>query len=647
MMKKSERLFMKNLKNLAVIFILLGLGACAGSVGSSHSVRRQGAPATPEMQQQFYQCESYYKQSLNTEALMCYQSYAQNYASNENTDEARYKEGKIHFINKNYSLATLSFLELSRLTPDNEYRAKGLHMAGYSQVKAQDFVNALETLKQVDEEKLPVNLRIQLYSLIAQMPQLSISQEDHVIALLKLYDTYIESSANVGQKASLSVMPMIQVESDLVAWAHLTGLENQMTPAILKYRAKSAKPFVSFKQAKEFLAQGNSKKASSLLQNILRDYPASPMAQASADQLKNLNIAVIEQNVKNIQPFRVGMLISTGGPYDGHSRELLDGLRCGIGEEARCGAVSGITVIVKDIQNDSQLLRQAITELKDQNVTAIVGPLSAELSQEASSIASQYNIPIFPITQKEGLMKQGRHVFQVGLTPELQMEKLAISARQQNLKRVAMLYPDMNYGRTLANLFSYHFKKLGGAISHEIIYNPKTNDWYAEARRLAERTNPAEGQKLPFDAIFIPDSYININSVAQALASQDISGIPLLGTTAWNDPGLGFSAIALDFPKSFFIDAYNPSAQDAEVIKFKQIFKTGFGRDPRLLSAYGYDLGLLLKDLGQKNGPAGIRSALESGQGYHGATGLRGFVVGDRPVIETKTLFVTENGVGE
>ncbi len=80
---------MKNLKKLAVIFILLGLGACAGSVGSSHSVRRQGAPATPEMQQQFYQCESYYKQSLNTEALMCYQSYAQNYASNENTDEAR------------------------------------------------------------------------------------------------------------------------------------------------------------------------------------------------------------------------------------------------------------------------------------------------------------------------------------------------------------------------------------------------------------------------------------------------------------------------------------------------------------------------------------------------------------------------------
>lgn len=80
---------------------------------------------------------------------------------------------------------------------------------------------------------------------------------------------------------------------------------------------------------------------------------------------------------------------------------------------------------------------------------------------------------------------------------------------------------------------------------------------------------------------------------------------------------------------------------------FRDRFVSSFGRTPRVLEAYGYDVTMMLQEVVSRHGKNRVKDALQNHQGYDGVTGIRGFQTGGGAVLDTKVLVISDTGVGE
>lgn len=603
---------------------------------------------TAQMQTEFEQTEEQYRRRAYDHAYAGYDRFIQSYEYNPFTDEAWYKQGKIFFLTQRYEDAADKFRFLAERTPDPVYAAKGWHMSGYSLFRAKKFGPALEIFKKIKADALPAKMRMQFYSLVIESARHGDVQRDFAdFAALRLFDLYEEYA---GQNFKNLHAPDLIHFSDVIllveAWVDKPMSSGDISHWLKNYPETLAHAYVDYKLAKIYYEEKNYKKARSLFSKFVRRYPKNPYTVSAQKILAELG-GPVEMAGTKLTQYRVGVLLPLTGKYESYSRAVLDGVRCAIGDDGACGDKSGVTLIVRETGFTQESLERAVEEMEVEGVVAIVGPLSGDMALQAGITASAKKIPIFPITQKADIMSQGDYIFQVGLQPKQMIRALAQEARSRGLRDFGIFYPDNEYGRVMAELFADEVKSRGGYITAQAAYNRQSIDPYAEARKLKQSVGRVGhiGSGVGFDAVFIPDSYQVVNTMIGALEFNGITGVPLLGTNAWNDPGLSLS-MARKFPGSFFVDLYDGSAGGNLVKDFKQRFSASFGRSPRVLEAYGYDIMNIIRQIAEGEGGGKIKHALENNRGFSGVTGLRGFRVGDSPVAECAVLNVGEEGLG-
>ncbi len=341
--------------------------------------------------------------------------------------------------------------------------------------------------------------------------------------------------------------------------------------------------------------------------------------------------------------YKVGILVPLTGHHQSYGASVLDGIKCAAGTDNACGPFSGVELVIKDSGETPESVRLAMQDLIDQKVVAIVGPLSGELAIEAGILATGQQIPIFPITQKTGLMSQGDYIYQVGMQPNQQIEALVKSAIDRGHKSFGVFYPNNNYGDTMAKLFVEEVKKNGGRITAQAEFNRTSPDPMGEVRKLKSTIGKmaVPGQGVGFDALFIPDSFQMINTLVSGLEYNELKGMPLLGTNAWNDPGLSRSIVA-NFPGSFFVDMYDGTDGSKKNEEFREKFNQSFGRSPRVLEAYGYDIMTMIRMAASKGGKSGVAETIRSGLGFSGVTGLKGFKPGQETQFQSTVIKITD-----
>ncbi len=622
------------------IFIFVCVVFAVSCAEMAHVGKKAQYPAsvTPEWQAEFGQVESQYRARQYDTAFAGYESFVVSHPYTELTDEALYKQGKIYFLTKRYQDAAAKFSELEHKSPNPVYQAKGGHMAAYSYFKLNQFDAAVKSLKGVADESLPANLRAQYYSLaIEATKQSSVDLDFGDFAKLKLLHLYEEyAGSGLGNIHGAAVIGYPEVRVMVLAW-----MDTPMTPAEIpawtkKFPEGAGRLYVDFKLAKVYF-DANDKRARKILSQFVSKYQRSSYFEPAKKMLAQLGGP--EPVLKDKSQYAIGVLVPLSGPYESYGHAVLDGVRCATGEDNACEEKGGARLVVRDSGLTPESIRYAVDELANENVVAIIGPLSGDLAIEAGIQASSKKIPIFPITQKSGLMGQGDYIFQVGLLPEQQIRSLVSAARERGLKNFGVFYPNNNYGQTMYRLFVEQVKAQGGRIIAQAEYNKTSHDALSEVRKLKMSVGASGDDTIGIDSLFIPDSYQTINVLAGSLASMGIKGIALLGTNAWNDPGLN-TGIAAQFPKSFFIDLYDGAAGDKKIDDFKQKFTVSFGRDPRVLEAYGFDIGMMIRDLVASKGKGGVKEGLDSGGSFSGVTGLKGFTHGEGPVVNSFVLKV-------
>ncbi|MBF0105649.1 MAG: penicillin-binding protein activator [Deltaproteobacteria bacterium] len=636
---------------IAIAVLIFIITDCGGGGGTGKKVKYPGE-VTPQIEAAFNQIEEQYRRRNYEYAFSGYQNFIQSYAYNRLTDESYYKQGKIFFLTSRYLDAAQKFTELADKSPNPVYQARAWHMVGYANFKMGRYETAVDVLKNVEAEALNARMRVQYYSLAIKSAQALPSQVDfanhNMLYLYSLYEEY--AGENLKSMQGGGTIDYQTVKGMVDAWLSQPMTSAQIPDWMRKFPASSAaRAYVDYKTAMIYHAENNTKKAQRLFASFVKRYPKNPLAPQARQILATLGAEVdTDDEGPGKGNYKVGVLLPLVGRHETYGQSVLDGVRCAAGQNNVCGDFSGIELVVSDPGETPESVRKAIQDLAAQNVVAIIGPLSGQTAVDAGLVATEQKIPIFPITQKENLMSQGNYIFQVGLQPKQQIQALVKAARDKGLKSFGVFYPDNNYGQVMADLFSEEVKAAGGKITATAQYSRRSADILAEGRKLKTSigsvATPDVG--VGFDALFIPDSYQMINVLISALEYNSITGIPLLGTNAWNDPGLSL-AIADKFPGSFFVDLYDGAADTKEVKEFKEKFVAGFGRSPRVLEAYGYDVMMMIRSLSADKGEQHIKESLDGQFPFKGVTGIRGFKTGESTVIESMVLKVGTDGVQE
>lgn len=160
---------------------------------------------------------------------------------------------------------------------------------------------------------------------------------------------------------------------------------------------------------------------------------------------------------------------------------------------------------------------------------ALFGDLLSDPTAAAAVVAAQYAAPLVsPTATNDRLWELGPAVFQTNLPGMYEPRLLAAVSVSVLLKRdVAVLLPDEADGRRLADAFVAEVERLGGRIVARVAFAAGGDLQAAWREVLASRP----------EAVYVPAGAAQAAALAAALP-QGGAGALLLGTSAWNDPGL-------------------------------------------------------------------------------------------------------------
>ena len=147
-----------------------------------------------------------------------------------------------------------------------------------------------------------------------------------------------------------------------------------------------------------------------------------------------------------------------------------------------------------------------------------------------------------------------------------------------------------------------------------------------DARR-DDRSREESGYVVPFEALFIPDTFQKAAMIAPQLPYHDITGILLMGTSLWQSPQLielaGDDIEGAIFPSGFFEWSEAWGVRD-----FVEDYKEKYHAAPGILAATGYDtirlLGKVLAD-SSVHTRKDVRKMLLQYKNFRGVTGVISF----------------------
>lgn len=287
----------------------------------------------------------------------------------------------------------------------------------------------------------------------------------------------------------------------------------------------------------------------------------------------------------------IGVVLPLTGRFAKFGEESLNGvlLAAGVFEASPPPGTSTIRLLMRDTGSGPEAAGAAVAELAaDPSVIAVIGPLLAEESESAASVAENASLPLLTLSAKAGPAAPGTHVFRFGATAHAEAEALAeYTIKVQGLNRFGVLYPEDAYGRGLRDLFEQAVQARGATVKYAIGYEPHTRDLSGPVREvLGPPGKPGVAPSI--DALFVPDTREKGALAAQALAAAGAGRVRLLGTRGWQSPDLlrlGGTAIE----GAIFTEPFDPGSSSPTVTDFSRRYHMSHGRTPDVMAAQAYD----------------------------------------------------------
>ncbi|MBC2696629.1 MAG: ABC transporter substrate-binding protein [Desulfobacteraceae bacterium] len=596
----------------------------------------------------FLKAEKLYQAKSYDKALNAYNEYLSRFPHRPLADAALIKTGAIYTALGDYAKARDSYKRLLVQYPDSSFvpdaRVEGL-MTFYNEGKYERVIREADSVLGKIVSRIHI---LRTYVLVG----------DSYIAIgspldaLHFYTLAFEKSKDPEKETVISKLKETVVlldKTDIMSIVKHMGYTPPAGMLMYLYGLKKAEE----KQYDD---------AAMMLSDFTDRFPGHNYAK----QAKNI---MAELSTKSIYSRSIGCLLPLSGYYKAFGGRALKGIELALGQFCSQGDLPSIKIIIKDTCSDPDVAVNAVKELFEEHVAAIIGPIFT--AESAALEAQSRGIPIVTITQKDNISDTGDYVFRNFFTPKMQVETIVSYAIEElELKNFAILYPNENYGKVFMNLFwdevmaydgkvvgveSYELdstdfadpiKKLVGLYyelpedlknTDELIEGEDKNDNFEEVKDENEIDEPVEEEDLivddepkpviDFDAIFIPDSPKRAGLIIPQLSFYDVDNVYLFGTNLWRSDTL--IKMARQYvqnaimPDIFFAESSSENVRD-----FVRTFEKTFREKPDFIEAVAYDTAMMLFQIVSRPDiqfRGAVKNELLKLSNFQGVTGLTSF----------------------
>nr|WP_319493563.1 penicillin-binding protein activator [uncultured Desulfobacter sp.] len=374
----------------------------------------------------------------------------------------------------------------------------------------------------------------------------------------------------------------------------------------------------------KFAQQEDFTNAANVLNAFLEKYPDHPKTEQVKALLASLGSTTFNKK-------KIGVILPMSGKYKLYGQKAMKGIELALERLSESG-IKDLSIEVKDSMSDPDQAARCVTQLGENNVFSILGPIL--VSKQAADNAQLLGIPMIALTQKTEFPQYGDYIFSNFMTPEMQVQALGTYVfHELGLKRVAGLYPDDKYGNRYMEIFRQMVDRFDGQLTATQAYDGSKADFSDAIKELIGNT------KLNFQALFIPDSVSRINLILPQLVYHDIKGVALLGTNLWHRDGLLKETRRYN-RNAVICDGYFSGSVNPETAWFDASFQNLYQEQPGFLEAIAYDTAqILFRAANADDVRSGeqLKDVLQGQFVFDGATGRTRF---DETGTPHKSLFL-------
>ena len=317
-----------------------------------------------------------------------------------------------------------------------------------------------------------------------------------------------------------------------------------------------------------------------------------------------------------------------------------DGVILAVEEKNQAGGVAGrkVELVVKDDRQDAESAKQAISELNDEKVVAIVGPMTSAMAVVLQPLINSSQIVTVSPTAKTDQLS-GRDDFFLRVIAPLSRDAEQMAdhvVKKLELKKIAVVYDASNraFTETWLNYFKKALLQNGGQITAEEEFTSQPNVAFLPLAERMLATNP--------DGVLLLSSAIDTALLAQQI--RKLGSEVSLFSSEWASTTdlLGFGGRAVN--GMAFFHSFNANSQEARYLSFKERFTKRFSSDPSFATALAYEAAtFLLAGLEKNPSRNGLKEALLKLDSF---PGLQSKIMVDKYGDVERKLFLTviENG---
>ena len=624
---------------VAGAFGIWGCGATGGG-GKPHASRMidfSRLPKTPEMEAAFQKVEKLYFARKLGEAETGYQDYLKAFPTNFYTPKTYFRLGEISFANKNYKEAIAYYRKSQERGLDPDWGAYSIYKQAASYSNLEDYKRVIASLDRIPPDSGDKKVGIRAGSL-------RVTTANKLSDLLEAKKGYLEvidasqglrpGDARVGDLNWL--VNEKSARDEIKAWIAQEDSDVGSIPEIRswypRFEGKPSGGYICWKLARLYNQKGDYKSAIEWSQRYVLAYPKDEYFS----QAHSL-VAEIEKRTGKSAPqvamggrASVGVLLPLTGKYAVYGESVLHGIECAGGVFEPCRGDLGVNLLIRDTKGDPQTATKLVAELaSNSDVRAVIGPLPQVEVDQAAAAAEAASLPMISLSQKQDVPKLGQFIFRNFLTVQDQVASVVnYACSEKKWKKLAIIYPAGETGEEYKKSFEQEVDHCGGKIVAQASYAPETKSFTDIIRNLiSSGKDQGTEVKANFDALFVPDVYRKIPSVALALQAVGIQGVHLLGGAGWDHPSL-LNGGAQALEGSVYVNGFYAKSSNFTTRDFVSTFNAAYGVEPTILEAYAFDtlrlLGEVLRETPSSD-RSEIQKALAKKKNFAGVTGAISF----------------------
>ncbi|MBD5641790.1 MAG: hypothetical protein HDQ91_05170 [Desulfovibrio sp.] len=273
------------------------------------------------------------------------------------------------------------------------------------------------------------------------------------------------------------------------------------------------------------------------------------------------------------------LALPASGPYS----PIAGRIRAGAELAARELAAKGTQIRIENINTDAADWISRLASLPE--ACAVVGgPLQDKSYVAARNAGLLEQRVFFTFTPTLGEGDEGVRAWRFFPGPADQVDAVTdFVTDRMNIRTFGAFYPEDNYGRRMTGILEQRLRNKNISLQ-KAGYNPKAaQGWTTALQPLILPTRGESGQIVPqtmFEALFVPDSWKNMDMITNALSANGEDRLVLMGTTLW-EQGLAGKQVpkAEKYALAIFPGAWLPASAPASLR----------GKGNNFWNALGYD----------------------------------------------------------